>query len=348
MKIKVKTNPSLALSKYWTKIYNNDDLNYSQINIPATSNLALSIEALITETTTEYIEDLNKNKVFINNKEEENKKYIIFFLSLQSFFKKNELDLKGSFIVNSNNNFKTSSGLASSSSGFAALTYSCLYSYILSKQNENNKTLTHVNEVYKKILNKSNVSFLSRVGSGSAARSVYGGWTIFEKGKEFSEPLFNYDYWPELSIVIVVISNKEKKVSSRDAMNLAKNSSPFYKSWLIEAEKDYKEILNSVKNKDIEKLGYFMKKNYMHMFFTMFSSYPSVIYWENKTLEVLKLVNELRQNNIEAYETMDAGSQVKILTTEPDKIKNILTDRIEGIDVIISKIANKPTIEIQE
>ncbi|WP_157035619.1 diphosphomevalonate decarboxylase, partial [Staphylococcus haemolyticus] len=140
-------------------------------------------------------------------------------------------------LIESENFVPTAAGLASSASAYAALAGAC-------------------NEALQLGLSDKDLSRLARRGSGSASRSIYGGFAEWEKGND-DETSFAHrveaDGWEnELAMVFVVINNKSKKVSSRSGMSLTRDTSRFYQYWLDNVEPDLKETKEAIAQKDFK------------------------------------------------------------------------------------------------
>ena len=145
-----KAHANIALIKYWGK--RNPDLH-----LPTKSSLSITLKELSTTTS---IATHNQDCIHLNKKQVVDKKIITF---LNTFRKKYNIEENHS--ISSNNSFPTAAGLASSSSGFAALA-------------------TGLSELYNLNLSKKELSILARQGSGSACRSIYNGFVIWYKRLE--------------------------------------------------------------------------------------------------------------------------------------------------------------------
>ena len=98
-------------------------------------------------------------------------------------------------------------------------------------------------------------------------------------------------------------------------MNLTQETSPLFQGWVDSGPNDVVEAEAAVAERDLERLGTVMEHSTMKMVATMFSAQPAVMYMKPATVAVLHAVKELRANGIDAWATMDAGPNVKILTT---------------------------------
>ncbi|MBD3418937.1 MAG: diphosphomevalonate decarboxylase [Chitinivibrionales bacterium] len=296
-------HPSLALTKYWGKAS-------SKNNIPATSSLAITLSGL---TSTTRISTVKKNSVVIVNGElQPPERYSQFFQHAGALCDENL-----AFKVESENDFPTGAGIASSSSGFAALACG------IAKLADPDYPLGEI-------------SALARIGSGSAARSVFGGFTLLRAGSHAAEMLHDASFWPEFRIIVCIVKDAKKEYSSRLGMSLSKKTSPYFKSWVLDAEKTFKEACSALENKDIEKLGDLARISAYRMFGTMISSAPPLVYWEPQTIGLLKFIERLRINGIGAWETMDAGPQVKLICLKDDvhRIETALEEHFPDIQAL--------------
>jgi len=303
-------HPSLALIKYWGKAD-------SRENIPATPSLAVTLDGLVSRTTVLITPSAdvkssgggNPDKVFINGKLQDDKRFAPFFSDFRKLVDAKQPG-RGEFSIRaeSASNFPSSAGLASSSSGFAALACACVQATELDVSVEE-------------------LSALARMGSASAARSLYGGFTRLDARSRYAEQLHDEKWWPEFRIVVLELEKGPKSIPSRQAMELTRLTSPYYGSWLSDSRGLMKEAEEALSRKDMQILGPLIRKSYLRMFATMLSADPPIIYWKPASLAVLHLCEEMRAEGISVWETMDAGPQVKLFCT--DKEAGIICRRIE-------------------
>ena len=304
---------NIALIKYWGK-------RDVVLNLPAVGSISLTLEALKTQTRISFDPNLEMDILTINNVKasESQVKRTRKFLDIVREKSGSQLYAD----ITSNNNFPTSAGLASSASGFAALCMAATHALGLG-------------------LNKKKLSELSRRGSGSAARSIYGGFVEMQRGEDlsgkndFSLQLAPSDYW-DIRLLVLITSVKEKKIGSTEAMNLTAETSPYYQDWINYSYKDLDEMKDAIRKKDFEKLGDLTEYNAMKMHALTLSSRPPILFWNSKTIELMEEVKKLRQNGIPVYYTIDAGPQVKVITL-PDHIDALKKhfESITGIENII-------------
>ena len=305
MWFQAKAHANIALIKYWGK-------RDKTLNLPQTGSLSLTLDALSTQTKVRFKEDLKNDKITLNGTElgDDAKRPLINFLNI--FRTSVGSNLKAEII--SDNNFPTASGLASSSSGYAALAKATTMAFDL---NTSDKDL----------------SVLARRGSGSAARSVFGGFVemlpgVLSDGSDaYARPL-DSSFHDIAMIICVVGGGKKKDVSSRDAMNHCKATSPYFDSWIKQVPMDLKECKKLLKGDDLEPLGRLVEANALAMHAAAMASRPSTLFFQPQTLALLKTVTEFRKTGMQAYATMDAGPHVKVLCRKSDA--NALTAKLSN------------------
>lgn len=294
---------NIALIKYWGKAN-------LRLALPATSSVSLTLEAYTTETSVEW--GAEHDSIVLDGTR---------LGGVASDRVRRFLDLvreisgrtDGASVV-SRNTVPTAAGLASSASGFAALAAASTAAAGAS-------------------LNPRELSILARKGSGSASRSIFGGLAVWYAGTDdassFAEPLD--DPGLDLAMVIAVVNAGTKEISSRDAMWLTADSSPYYDAWVAASRIDFADMLEAIRMGDFTRVGELAESNAMRMHASMLGATPPVSYWEADSVRCLRLVRELRSAGTECYATMDAGPNVKILCRRPD-LEAIRT-AVEGLGV---------------
>ena len=280
---------NIAMIKYWGK-------RDSQLNLPVTSSLSITLPEHGTNTKISLINDAN-DVVILNNTplsaDSHFYQKIIKFIDI--FRLGNE-----KFCIETVNNIPTAAGLASSASGFAAL------------------TLT-LNEIYQHQLSNQQLSIIARTGSGSACRSLWNGFVLWQKGnaKDGSDSFaFPLDMsWPELRIGIHYIETQQKSISSRDAMNLTTKTSPLYCAWPNAVAQHLDEIQQAIIAKDFIRFGEIAEQNALTMHATMQAASPPIYFSTPETLNEMIKIWELRKSGIPIYFTQDAGPNLKLLFT---------------------------------
>jgi len=271
--------PSLALIKYWGKQSAAD-------NTPATGSLAVTLSGL--ESRTEASFD-DRDSVTVNGEEQPLVRFSGFLGNLRA-----AAGLPGrGLAIRSQNNFPTAAGLASSSSGFAALAGA-------------------VAALSGRDLPAAQLSALARLGSGSATRPVYGGFTVFDAGASAAEPEHDEAFWPEFRVVLCVVRESAKPTSSRQGMEASRLTSPYYDAWVRSSPRVLADARRALADRDWAVLGPLIRQSYLRMFGTMFSSEPPLLYWQPESLALIHALEALRAEGFTAWETMDAGPQVKV------------------------------------
>lgn len=289
--VHVRAHPSLALIKYWGK-------QRSGTNIAATSSLAITLDRLTTDTfctlaasDTITIDETPRDPATVTPVLDAVRAHLV-----DSGVRSSAEAVELHFAVTSTNSFPTAAGLASSASGLAALAAAA--------------TLAGGGSLD----DRAALSRIARIGSGSAARSVFGGFTVWEAGAPSAEQIHPAEWWPELRVVVLPLATDAKEISSRAAMNRTRDTSPYYPAWVETASELFTRAREAVRRRDLEALGTATQLSTMRMFATMFAAEPPIVYWKPVTLTVLHRLAALRADGIPAWETMDAGPQVKVLT----------------------------------
>lgn len=315
-KYRSKANANIALIKYWGK-------RDEELFLPYTSSLSLTLDALYTETEVSFVD--SENDIFYLDDEIQGKKEtekISKFIDI--FRKKSAIDRR--VLVNSYNHVPTAAGLASSASGYAALAAS-------------------LNKLFELNLDKKELSIITRKGSGSATRSLYGGIVEWHKGNSdetsYAEKVDDGDF--DLAMIIIVVNSNKKEVSSREAMKITVSTSPLYEAYVEDSALDLIEIKKAIENKDIKKIGEISEHNAMKMHSTILSSNPPMLYFEGDSLIAINKIKELREKGYDVYYTMDAGPNVKIVTrkTQAESIKKELLEIFDESKIIISDISKE-------
>lgn len=305
---------NIALIKYWGK------RNVST-NLPAVGSISLTLDALKTETSLHFDRSLQKDSFKLNGKTASSRQMarVTQFLDVACGAERPKAWVK------SKNNFATSAGLASSASGFAALALAA--------------TKASGQERTKKALSQ-----LARKGSGSAARSIFGGFVEMRAGgsntdEDYAVSLFDEAYW-DVRMLIAVTSTRKKSVGSTEGMKRTAQTSPYYQSWLKEQPRDLDEMRDAIRLKDFEKMGELAEQSCFKMHGLVMSSKPPLVYWNETTVKVINTIRNMRKNGTAAYVTIDAGPQVKIICL-PDVVHEV-KQMLQSVDGIKELIECKP------
>ncbi|MBA3460084.1 MAG: diphosphomevalonate decarboxylase, partial [Deltaproteobacteria bacterium] len=194
------------------------------------------------------------------------------------------------------------------------------------------------------------LSILARRGSGSAARSLFGGFVRMHAGHAhdgsdaFAEPVTSRLLDRVRMVIAVVGGGAPKSHGSRDAMDHTAHTSPLYKAWLELVPHDLAAAEGALAKGDLAALGAIAEANALAMHASAIAARPAVIYWQPATLALLAEVRALRDRGINAWATMDAGPHVKVLTSidHADAVAAAL--RPLASDVIISAPGGPTTV----
>ncbi len=297
-KITARAHTNIALVKYWGK-------ENEELIIPANSSLSLTLDEFYTDTSVQFDESLSSDEVTLNGKVVDDEKITKFMDIIRQ-----KANINTFARIESTNHVPTSAGLASSASAYAALAAAGSKAYGLN-------------------LSQEDLSRLARRGSGSATRSIFGGFAAWNKGTD-DESSYGYSIEDpvkmDVNMIAIILNNQPKKISSRKGMKISIETSPYYQSWIQQTTDDFQTIEEAIKENDFTTLGKTAELNAMRMHSLTLSSDPSYLYINADSLEVINIVKELRENGVECYYTMDAGPNVKIIC-QSDKISAI-TDKL--------------------
>ncbi|MCX6732429.1 MAG: diphosphomevalonate decarboxylase [Candidatus Roizmanbacteria bacterium] len=314
MKATAKAHSNIAFIKYWGR-------KEETLRLPSNGSISMNLSNLFTTTTVEFRSDLNKDDVLVNGEENNaiNSRISKHLDRIRMLLQKN-IYAK----VISQNSFAASAGLASSASGFAALTVAGVAAAGL-----------HLSE--------KELSILARQGSGSACRSIPDGFVEWLDGNtsedSYAYKLFDQSYW-DLCDIVTVISKEKKDVPTSTGQQTA-SSSIFFQTRLNNIAQKIKTCKNLIKTKNFDEFGKLIEMEALELHTIMFTSWPSLIYLEPTSLTVMKEVKKLRDEGISVYFTIDAGPNIHIICQAKDI--DIVQKRINSIPEIIETIVNQPS-----
>ncbi|MDX8571996.1 diphosphomevalonate decarboxylase [Elizabethkingia sp. HX QKY] len=304
---------NIALIKYWGKYEN---------QIPANPSISYTLNHCRTNTTMEFLagEDFSVQTFLAGNEEQK------FAEKIEKYFKNIEQYLpwilKGKYVIRTENTFPHSSGIASSASGFGAIAKCLMQLDAIFSGN------TSEEESLKK------ASFLARLGSGSACRSLYNGLVVWGNTKEVEgssdlyavqypndeiHPVFkNFNDW------VLLIHEGEKSVSSTVGHGLM-NTNPYAERRFQEAHENFAKLKNILKTGDLEGFIKLTEHEALTLHAMMMMSDPAFILMKTGTLEVINKIWDFRRiTGLPLFFTLDAGANVHLLfpnDIESDKIK---------------------------
>ncbi|MCB9533092.1 MAG: diphosphomevalonate decarboxylase [Myxococcales bacterium] len=315
-------HPNIALVKYWGK-------RDRALNLPAAGSLSATLGPFRSRTTVTWGADRDTFTLDGTPRDGGPLAQVSTFLDHVRAVAAAPL---GGAAVISDNDFPTAAGLASSSSGFAALAVAATAAAGVE-------------------LPPAALSVLARQGSGSAARSVYGGYVEMDAGVRpdgedaHAHPLFDASHWP-LEVVIAVTVEGEKDVSSRDGMNRTQQTSPYFRAWIDEVAPAIAAARDAVRERDFDKLADVAEASALQMHASAIAAVPGVLYWRGATVEAIHRVRALRRAGTPVFFTVDAGPHVKAFTAPDaaDAVAAALAD-VPGVSSVLrARVAGGPEL----
>ena len=272
---------NIALVKYWGK---RDDARL----LPEAGSLSLALDKLLTTTTVQL--GAAHDSLLLDGKPAAPKELARAraLLDAAGILERAQIE--------SRNDFPTGAGLASSASGFAALAVAASAAAGLEKTPEE-------------------LSALARLGSGSASRSVPGGWAVWRD--ETAALVQPPEHW-DVRMVVAICAAGPKEVGSRDGMKSSRETSPFHAAWIAQCRADLPRALAFLAARDLDGLGALAESNALRMHADALAASPPLLYWQPATISCLQTLSRLRARGIPAWGTIDAGPHVVALCRPGD------------------------------
>lgn len=341
-KVSWKSPSNLAIIKYWGK---------HGKQLPNNPSVSFTLNKAFTETTLEYFPKPKPSETISLEFFFETKRNEIFGEKATSFFE----TLSGifpflkqlHFIIHSYNSFPHSSGIASSASGMSALAL-CL----CSMEKMWFETLTGEAEFRKK------ASFVARLGSGSACRSVYPTMAAWGESGEIAESSDLYaipfedkihDIFKSYHDDILIVSKSEKSVSSRVGHSLM-DGNIYAQNRYQQARQRIHQLLGALKTGDLERFGNIAENEALTLHALMMTSNPSYLLLRPNTIRLIDMVRQFRnETKLPLFFSLDAGPNLHLLY--PDDIaekvqlfiKSELLDYCENGEFIADRVGTGPT-----
>jgi len=307
MRATATAQPNIALIKYWGK---RDSLR----NLPAVGSISITLADLATTMCVEFDAALANDVLTINGSENE-----AMLARVSRCIDSVAGEDRKAARVSSNSNFPIAAGLASSASAFAAL-------------------LVAADAALGKKDARSVLASLAGRASGSAARSLYGGFVELRNTAADIElvELCAAPDWP-LEVVVAITALGPKAVGSTEAMEISRKTSPFYSRWIEQQAQDLDEARAAIAARDFARLAAVAEHNCLKMHSVMWGSRPPMIYWNSATLACMQTVRELQSQGVAVFFTIDAGPQLKAVCEPADEAR--VRDALEnttGVEDILS------------
>ncbi len=281
-------HPNIALVKYWGKA---DPAE----NLPAVGSFSITLGGLATVTTVTFDSGLPEDRVLLDGKEDPAVGRRVS-RCLDRIRERIGTTLHAR--VESTNDFPTAAGLASSASGFAAL-------------------VVAADAALGSGLPREELADLARRCSGSAARSLFGGFVelALTPGGRFpttTRQILPPEAWP-LEVVVAVTATGPKETGSTEGMLLTERTSPYFRAWVDLSPADLAAARAAVEARDFEALAEVSEASCLAMHGLMLSARPGLLYWNGTTVECLHRIRQLRRSGVPVFFTVDAGPQVKAI-----------------------------------
>jgi len=312
MKVTAVAHPNIALVKYWGK----SDV---ERNIPAVGSLSITLDGLTTTTSVCFDPELGSDEFVLGGQDAP---AMVGRVSSCLDLLRERAGTDVYARVESENDFPTAAGLASSASGFAAL-------------------VVAADAALGARLEPAGLADVARQASGSAARSIFGGFVELRLTTDGPRPtetrqILEPSKWP-LRVAVAVTETGPKEVGSTEGMVRSEQTSPFYTAWVDSAEADLAEARAAIERRDFDALADVSESSCLKMHAVTMSSRPGLIYWNGTTVECIRRVRELRSDGVPVFFTVDAGPQVKAVCAAEvfDQVSAELAV-IEGVQRVVA------------
>jgi len=322
----VEATPNIALVKYWGK-------RDEKLILPQEGSVSATMDGqLKTRTTVIFSDKLPKDEVILNNKTLEGKDLEETLKQINVIREKaGKQDFKVKIV--SINCFPTAAGFASSASGFAALAVAAT-------------------QALEMDMDTKELSILSRLGSGSACRSVLGGFVEWKKGEKddgsdsYAVQLAPASHWPEFRNVIAIVDAGKKKTSSRAGMKQTIATSVLYPTRLDSLPALISSVKAAIAEKDLPSLLTMVMRESNNMHAVMLDTWPPIMYLNDTSREIIYAIHEYNElcGRVRAGYTFDAGPNAHIYTVE-EHVSDIreMLEKIDGVKkTMVCKLGDGP------
>jgi len=287
-----QANPNIALIKYW----GNQD---NTLRIPSNNSISMNLDGLYTRTTVSFQPSLPFDELIINGHEvmgtaSDRVSYILDIIrGMANIHERAE--------VISENNFPSGTGIASSASAFAALALAGSKAAGLN-------------------LSEQELSRLARRGSGSASRSIPGGFVEWQAGTNdedsFAFSIAEPNHW-DLVDCVAIVSASHKKTGSTEGHGIAWTS-PLQAARVADAPRRLEICRNAILKRDFNAFSSIVEFDSDMMHAVMMTSTPALHYWKPASLDVMNCVRQWRMDGIPVCYTVDAGPNVHVICPETE------------------------------
>jgi diphosphomevalonate decarboxylase len=305
-----QASPNIALIKYWG---NRDDT----LRIPSNGSLSMTLGGLYTTARVSFDPAATEDTLSLGGQPAAADAARRVSAHLDLVRAASGQGLRGR--VESSSNFPADSGIASSASAFAAITLAAAAALGLQ-------------------LDSTALSRLARRGSGSACRSVFGGFVEWQAGDgdatSFAFPLAPPDHWPLIDL-IAVVSQAPKRTGSTEGHRLA-FTSPLQAARVHDAPRRLSACRQAILHRDFDALAEVVELDSLLMHAVMMTSSPPLQYWLPSTLTILRAVSEWRSRGVGVCATVDAGPNVHCICAPgyAEAIQAGLRD-LHGVELVL-------------
>lgn len=285
-------NSNIAFIKYWGS-------RDQALRLPLNDSLSMNLDALVAETTVQFDDRLSEDRITIGESEISDVARARIVAHLDRV--RQEAKIESRARVLSRLNFPPSTGLASSAAGFAALSLAATRAAGLE-------------------LSEIALSVLARQGSGSACRSIPGGFVEWiasmSSATSFARSIAPADYW-DLQDVVAVVTTEPKKVGSSEGHQLA-TTSPFMAERVSRLPARFHRAKRAVLARDLHALGPDLEAEATELHMIAMTSRPPVFYWTPEMVRVIQAASAWREQGLPVYFTLDAGPNVHLICEGKD------------------------------
>lgn len=313
MKATAEAPASIALIKYWGR---KDD----NLRLPINGSLAINLDGLITTTTVQFSPGYMDDVVTIDGQREQGEvtraiKHLDRIRKVAGFSYK--------AVVESRNNFPSSTGLSSSSSGFAALTVAGAQAAGLK-------------------LNEQELSILARQGSGSACRCIPPGFVEWLDGEtsetSYAVSLYPPEHW-KIADIVAIVSTEKKDVSSSEGHQSA-TSSPFFQARQDRIRQKIQDLKLVLERRDFARFGDMVEAETLEFHAITMTSNPSLLYLLPNSIRLMRLVRKWRREGLSVYFNLNTGQDVHLFCEEKDI--EAVQQKLKELDFVRETIVNRP------
>ena len=299
--------PNIAVVKYWGK-------RDKRLNLPQNGSISVTMdESLRTVTTVRFEEKMGKDHLVLNGKEARPEELARASRVLDAV--RAAAKTRTRALVVSQNNFPTAAGIASSASGFAALACAAADAAGLRAS-------------------RRQLSVFARLGSGSACRSVLGGFVEWKMGSRkdgsdsYAVQIAPASHWPGLRNVIAITDGGRKSVGSAEGMELTAKTSTLYPERVKSRPRILAMVRRAIMGRDLPSFLELAMRESSHMHAVMLDSFPPIIYLNDVSREIMRAVHGFNEKKgaVCAGYTFDAGPNAHVYTTEKyaDEVERVL------------------------